>query len=135
MCQISQLLCDANSDRGRLDGAALSLVCSPPKRSATGPREPAHNEIVGILDHVFDHPVGYRSVDDHGVPVPFVQVVAREHSCVRVTELLCEQWFTFDADLKRGLREPGEREHLAGHNTDVSGPNGNVSAAPGNARQ
>jgi hypothetical protein len=34
---------------------------------------------------------------------------------VRVAELLCEQWFALDADLKRALREPRKREHLASH--------------------
>jgi hypothetical protein len=82
---------------------------------ATGPRESAHNEIVGILDHIFDHPVGYGSVEDHGVPVPFIQVVAREHGWVHVAELLCEQWIALDADLKRALRELGKRKHLPSH--------------------
>jgi hypothetical protein len=82
---------------------------------AAGPREPADNEVVGIFDHVFDHPVGYGSVDDHGVPVAFVEVVPRKHGRMSVAELLCEQWFALDAELKRALREPGEREHLAGH--------------------
>jgi hypothetical protein len=29
-----------------------------------------------ILDHVLDHPVSERPIDDHGVPVALVQVVA-----------------------------------------------------------
>ena len=34
---------------------------------------------------------------------------------MRVAEPLREQWFALDADLKRALREPGEREYLAGN--------------------
>jgi hypothetical protein len=92
----------------------LSLVCVPSELSALGLRELAHDEVVGILDHVLDHAIRYGPVDDHGVPMPLVQVIPREHGAVRRAELLREQRFTFQADSKRTVSEPGKREDLAG---------------------
>jgi hypothetical protein len=66
------------------------LGWSPSECSAVRVGELANDQVIGILDHVFDHPVGYRPIDHHSVPVPLVQVISREYGRVRRAELFRE---------------------------------------------
>jgi hypothetical protein len=40
-------------------------------------------EQVRVLDHVADGVVGYRAIDDHGVPMTLVEVVSGKRRSVR----------------------------------------------------
>jgi hypothetical protein len=56
------------------------------------------DEVVGILDHVLDHLLREGAIDDHGIPVPLVQVIPREHPRVRLSQLLGQLRFALEAD-------------------------------------
>jgi hypothetical protein len=49
-------------------------------------RESRDDSLVGVDDHVLDLPVGDGAVEDDGVPVLLVQVIARNHRLVLLAE-------------------------------------------------
>src|SRR5207247_7707688 len=81
--------------------------------AAAGLGKLADDEVVGVLDHVLDHLLGERAVEDHGIPVPLVQVIAGEHRRVCLAELLRELRFALEADPQRAPAKLGQGEHLA----------------------
>lgn len=96
-------------DHGR---GGLWLVWSPREGSAPRPRELADDEVVGVFNQVGDHLLRYRPIGDHGVPMPLVEVISREHRAVILAQLLCDHWFALGAE--RTLGQAGQREHFAG---------------------
>ena len=110
-------------------------VCLPAERAAPGHGEVADDEVVGVLDHVLDDLLGQRSVEDHGVPVPLVQVISGDYRRVCLSQRLGEARLTLET--RRDSAPNWERANIfpATLNTEVLGPNGNVSSAPLNERR
>jgi hypothetical protein len=57
---------------------------------------------------------GQRAIDDHGVPVPLVEVVSGKHRRVRAAQRLGELGLALEADPKRLRTELGEGKHPSG---------------------
>src|SRR4029077_10597755 len=78
----------------------------------------ADDEVVGILDHLLYCLVGKRAIENHGVPVLLVEVVAGNDGRMRLAQGLRQSRLALDADPQRLLAEPRERKHLPSHLED-----------------
>ena len=98
-------------------------------------RERADDEVVGVLDQVAHELVGHAAVERDRVPVALVQVVARTYRRIALAQGDRELRLALDADLS-GVRSSALSANIlpATLKTEVSGPNGKSSIAPGCSR-
>ena len=90
-------------------------------------RQATDHQVVRVLDHVLDQLISERPIDDHGVPVTRVQVVARKHRGVRPAELL-----SVSAVLAPiGLRLSAEKSGICHIDKGFDSWSGASSAGPG----
>jgi hypothetical protein len=109
----------------------VSASARPAELLARALGEPAHHEVVGVLDEIADELVGHGAVQREGVPVPLVQVVAGPDRRVGAAELDGRVGFAFHAHLERAAVQRAQPNIVPPtFKTEVRGPNGNSSTAP-----